>query len=454
MTFSNRITLAGAIPLLVAAALAVLVAAIALAPLRPASAVAGADACKISPVILDMLLKRYGKAAAECDDLNLNNPGDLAEGMVADTWDLSGKNLSSFAVTNDDAKYLKAWLGADADTPSTRITEPAVRYIDLTGNPLTVADVDFKHIPSNVAIKLTADSNIKGFQQADYTVTEGAASYISAAFPDLITGTNTVAEVTVTLTGDVSDDVNEAIQRNGDADKIELVSYGTSATDFNQSTNRTFPVDTDSSSVILYWPITVSNDNENDDEWDITLTINETTGFKQAATVEALGTATANEVSLAIDSANVTIVDADEPVTTVCDRSEDVEESILTLVSVSGQEATYGGIPNNPRDCDELTKRDLSKISQLWVADEDTDDREPLETLQANDFADLTGVYRLHIVGARSLPSGIFAGVGKRLGVRPRRRRSRRRPCQYDRNHVRQERSGGFRRRLGRRFHS
>ena len=38
LTFSNRITLAGAVPLMVAAVVAILVAAIALAPTRPASA--------------------------------------------------------------------------------------------------------------------------------------------------------------------------------------------------------------------------------------------------------------------------------------------------------------------------------------------------------------------------------------------------------------------------------
>ena len=60
-----------------------------------------------------------------------------------------------------------------------------------------------------------------------------------------------------------------------------------------------------------------------------------------------------------------------------------------------------------------MTTRDLSKIVQLTVDDDDEDDREPLETLLTGDFSDLTDLTRLHVVGARNLPSGIFAGVGK-----------------------------------------
>ena len=358
-----------------------------------------------------MLLARYGLDSADCDTIDIQNNDNsgtqlqLATGMVADTWDFSGKNLSSFAVTDDDAKYLKKLMGGN---DGTRIAEAGVRYIDLTGNSLTAADVNFKHIPSNVAVKLTADSNVKGFQLADYTITEGGASYVAAALPDLLTGPNTHFQVTVGLTGDVTKDVNEALDRGGNATRETLVSFGTGT-----GNSRILEVDSDSGSVIYHWPITVSNDNETEDDWEITLTINEDTGVKQGTSASNAANATAAAVSLAIDQAEVTILDADEPATIVCNRSEDVEASILQVVAVSGNEADFGGTTNNPRDCDELTKRDLSKITQLWVADDDTDDMEPLETLLANDFADLTGLYRLHIVGARALPSGIFAGVGK-----------------------------------------
>ena len=71
LTLSNRITLAGALPILVAFALAVLIAAIALAPSRPASADAHADTCDLSPLLLDMLLERYSLEPYDCDQLDL-----------------------------------------------------------------------------------------------------------------------------------------------------------------------------------------------------------------------------------------------------------------------------------------------------------------------------------------------------------------------------------------------
>ena len=408
LTLSNRITLAGAIPLLVAAALAVLVAALALAPSRPASAAASPDTCKISPVILNMLLDRYGKNAQYCDNLNLGTNGDsIPDGSTArgDTWDFSGKNLGSFSITDKDAEYLQKLTG------STRITESAVRYIDLTGNPLTVSDVDFKHIPANVAVKLTADTSIKGFQQEDYSVTEGVIGYISAAFPGMLTGSNTHFSFTADLTGDIDDDLNEALDPGGDKTKVGLVSLGTNA---DSDKSRSFEVNSDSGSVIFYWPLNVSKDNENDDDWDFTLTINEATGVQQG-TKSSDNALTVSEGPVNLtrnrDSAEVTIVDADKPAIEVCDRSEDVEENILDEVAITP--ATYGGTSNDPRDCDELTTRDLGKITRLTIDDDDTDDREPLETLLPDDLSDLSGLSRLHIVGARALPSGIFKDVGK-----------------------------------------
>ena len=177
-----------------------------------------------------------------------------------------------------------------------------------------------------MAVKLTAESNVKGFQQADYTITEGSAGYISAAFPDMLSGTNTHIHVTVDLTGDVTDDVNEAIQGDATAAKIELVTFGTG--DDNEDASKVFEADSDNESVIFYWPITVAKDNENDDDWEITLTINEDTGFRQGVGATAAAAAAAAAVDLVIDSADVTILDADKPAIEVCDRSEDVEESI------------------------------------------------------------------------------------------------------------------------------
>ena len=74
LTLSNRITLAGVLPILVAFALAVLVAAIALAPFKPTPGYCQSkDTCGLSPVLLDMLLERYSLAhlnAHECDELS------------------------------------------------------------------------------------------------------------------------------------------------------------------------------------------------------------------------------------------------------------------------------------------------------------------------------------------------------------------------------------------------
>ena len=75
LTFSNRIPLAGAIPVLVVLALAALVAVFAFGSTQRASAVAPLDggACEISPVIiLKLLLDRYSMNANDCDTLDLD----------------------------------------------------------------------------------------------------------------------------------------------------------------------------------------------------------------------------------------------------------------------------------------------------------------------------------------------------------------------------------------------
>ncbi|MXW28752.1 MAG: hypothetical protein F4Z80_07780 [Chloroflexi bacterium] len=49
------------------------------------------------------------------------------------------------------------------------------------------------------------------------------------------------------------------------------------------------------------------------------------------------------------------------------------------------------------------------------MTDADADDREPIANMVTGDFEGFTGVTSLHIVGARSLPSGIFAAVGSKV---------------------------------------
>lgn len=415
LTLSNRISLAGAIPLLVAVAVAVLVAAIALAPSKPASAFPENDNCKLSPLLLDMLLDRYSMKSFQCNTITLTAPDSLtlADGEKADTWDFSSQELSSFAISDDDADILKVLTGTDADGTGGTVVETGVRYIDLTGNPLTVDDVSFKNIPSNVAVILSADSNVAGFQAEEYEVTEAAASYISVAFPGIhdddatTDDTGTAADesdmtVTVTIGGDGDDTANTATTLTN---KREHVSFGAGLA---TSATRTFVANSGAENVIFYWPITVGKDNENDEDWDISLTIAET----------AAGITNANaNFDLLNDEADVTILDADAPMLSVCDRSEDVEEAILayanpTASGTLGEQSGADGFGGNDR-CDDITLRDLGTIPSLTIMDADTDDAEAIEDLVAGDFEGMAGLTTLHIVGARSLPAGIFAGVGK-----------------------------------------
>ena len=273
MTLSNRISIAGAIPLIVALGIVALVAAVLLAPARPASATENAGTCDLSAVHLDMLLDRYGLKSFQCNsldyDLSLRSTGDNQPS--ADVWDYSGKGLESFEFSKADADILKRLKSTDTfDTTTTPpetfedididgadIAPNVVRYIDLTGNPLSIEDVSFANIPARVAVILSAESNVSGFQQEDYTVTEGAPSYISVAFPGLRAvdeddATTTDADEslmtgTVTVGGDAGAARNPAL---GTGSKIQLVSFGDNDTDSTNaidltSTTRTFQVNSE-----------------------------------------------------------------------------------------------------------------------------------------------------------------------------------------------------------------
>ena len=410
LTLPNRITLAGVLPILVAFALAVLVAAIALAPSKPASAAFQDETCNLSPVILDMLLDRYGLDAQDCDELNYGG-ADAFEGddpleADADTWDFSNQELTAFAISDDDATLLRVLSETAVDTPGISITESFVRYIDLTNNPLTVDDVSFENIPFSVAVVLSAESNVAGFQSTEYELTEGQVGYISAAFPDIRDVDTADMAVTVTVGGDAGEDINPALLIASGA-KIQLVSFGTTGT----GPDRTFLANSDDDDTIFYWPIKVDNDNGTDDDWEIALSIDETV----AATVGADGITNADaNFRLVNDEADVTILDADAPALSVCDRSEDVEAAIRASAeddAVGGQTGP-GGFGENER-CSDITLRDLGTLRTLTIADADDNDREAIESLIAGDFEGMTELTSLKIVGARTLPSGIFDGVGK-----------------------------------------
>ena len=122
--------------------------------------------CDLSPVILDMLLERQGLNAQQCDTLaaDATEPWRPDNDLDFEVWDLSGnddRSLTEFAISDDDAELLRIF---NSGTPIKRLMPKAqssnnVRYIDLTGNPLTIDDVNFKNIPSTVAVILSADSN-------------------------------------------------------------------------------------------------------------------------------------------------------------------------------------------------------------------------------------------------------------------------------------------------------
>lgn len=403
LTLSNRITLAGALPILVAAALAVLIAAIALPPTRPASAVEDAGTCDLSPVILDMLLARYDASINQCDTLD---PTDTAFGVDDDfdeaVWDFSGQGLTEFAISNDDRDLLRILHGTDTTAEATDPIAPeAVRYIDLTGNPLTIGDVDFANIPSQIAVILSADSNVNGFQATEYTITEGSPSYAAVAFPSATVAADSDPSGTLqpafTISGRdaLADFATNAFLQGAHTRLIDFGTEGAVA-----AVARTAQVNSVSDNRIFYLPLHVNKDNDNRDEWDFTITITDPVpGADTTATFEITN-----------DEADITVLDADAPSLSVCDRSEDVEAAILGLAGADGLSPAnlYGGHTK----CDDLTLRDLGQIPGLAVLDSD-EDNEPIADLVAGDFEGLTGAATLSIQGARSLPSGIFAGVGK-----------------------------------------
>ncbi len=431
MTFSNRIPLAGAIPVLVVLALAAMVAVIALGAPQRASAAADNKTCDISPVILDMLLDRYGMNANDCDTLDLDGTVTPAlelntDDHAADTWDFSGQGLTSFEITEDDKDALVA-LSTGGSVANPDAVEDGVNYIDLTGNPLTIDDVSLANIPSRVALKISADSNVAGFQVDESTITEGSAGYVGVAIPgqrakdedDMDVQQTVFLKVTVTG-GDIAKPLNAAIAADVTGSTvIGLVDFGTSD---DASATRELEVNSENENVIFYFPIKANKDNTNEEEWGFSLEIDETvrddviggsgTDADDRSAAAILENLTAGG-ELDFDEIEINVLDADAPVNGDNERSEDVVAAIVD--EVDGTDGEGAGIADELYgghiDFDDLTLRDLGAIENLTVVDTDGDD-EPLESLLAGDFEGLSGLDTLRLVGAGTLPSGIFAGVG------------------------------------------
>ena len=421
MTFSNRIPLAGAIPVLVVLALAAMMAVIALGSPQRASADESNKTCDISPVILDMLLDRYGMNANDCDTLDLDGTVTPAlelntDDHAADTWNFSGQGLTSFEITKDDKDALVA-LSTGGSVLNPDAVEDGVNYIDLTGNPLTIDDVSLANIPSRVVIKISAESNIAGFQVDETTVTEGVASYIGVAVPgqrardEDMDDNQLEVNLTVTLTGsDIGQDLNSSIAASGVV--ASRIDFGTTETGVMV---RELVINSESESVIFYFPIKANKDNTNEDEWGFGAEIDDDT---RSASGSHEGTERSQEAyeenltpggELTLDEIEINVLDADAPVNGENERSEDVVAAIVALAeaAATANNNLYGG----HEDFDDLTLKDLGAVPDLMVADAD-EEGEPLEELLAGDFEGLSGLDTLHLVGAGSLPSGIFAGVG------------------------------------------
>ena len=351
-----------------------------------------------------MLIARYDANVNQCDTLDPTDTGTFPaldnDDFNPAVWQFSGQGLTEFAISDKDADRLRILHGTDATAEATDPLAPAeVRYIDLTGNPLSIDDVSFKHIPANIAVILSADSPVNGFQDTEMTVTEGAASYVAVAFPSLELGGAdpnvlapgfTVGGRDANATFDGTDQPFQSLTHR------QLIDFG--AEGAVDAAVRTAQINSVSDNRIFYLPLQANKDNDNRSEWDFNITIN-----------AAIGNAVAG-YELTNDEVDITVLDADAPALSVCDRSEDVEAAILALA-----EAETGALYGGHEKCDDLTLRDLGAIPGLAVLDSDGDN-EPIADLIAGDFEGLANAATLSITGAGALPSGIFAGVGSDLG--------------------------------------
>ena len=433
MTFSNRIPLAGTIPVLVVLALAAMMAVIAFGSTQRASAAPTNDACGISPDILDMLIARYDDVDAnDCDTLDLfdgGTDGPDAEGLTRnedhalDTWDFSGQDLPSFAISDDDAEALTL-LNAErtgtaaptaAQLDASQVVEKSVKYIDLTGNPLTIDDVSLANIPSNVALKISVDSNVSGFQTDAVTITEDKPAYIGIAIPDQRDDDDvSLVTLSAALEGGATDDLPSGVTgllltSNTYSTLINLGSTVTSPL----SAVRTFDLNSESDGVVFYFVVNAGKDNDNDEDWnfDIALADNDSN------TINGTNGNLDDDSNYVNQEIEITVLDADAPTNDENSRSEDVVAAIEAAVVAPADSGTFGG----HTDFDELTLRDLGAIPSLIIRDSDPnydnagmpdDNQEPLTDLLAGDFEGLTGLTSLSLIGANALPSGIFAGVG------------------------------------------
>ena len=338
-------------------------------------------ACELSPWLRDALLDdaNYDVPSYRCDELELD---DLA------IWDFSTLPSSiarrlpgRFAISDADYELLLRLSNFNADSlPRDLIglgERGQVRLIDLTGTGYRIADVDFRNIPIGTGVALSAGSSVRtGFQAHSFSTRENGVGHVAVAFPGVLDSDQESLVVSTTI--------------DADADEKILIDIG-----------QNMLLNGDSRSVVYYWPLYVESDNDNDPDWSFDLEID----ADADAWSRSDGTGTRENLDLDdldISDAEIIVRDADAPRVLVSDRSEVVEDAIEDALAAIGSISHRG---------DDITLKDLSAIETLNVVD--TDDGRTF-ALGGGDLEGLSGLTKLHLKGASSLPRGIFGGVGDR----------------------------------------
>ncbi len=358
-------------------------ALLSLLPLLTQPAIGQSDqpGCDLSPRLRKALLSvdNYDMRDFECDQLILED-----ESNQDTIWDFSSRGWRSFSISDADYVRLLELSELDVNSLPEELegfgTRRNVRLIDLTGNPLSIDDVDFSNIPVGTGIAITQSTSGIGFQSADYSMSENGVGYVGVAFPNVLD------------TGERSIRIDTEL--DGDRDQTALITIGDDML-----------LHSDSRSVVYYWPLYAGSDNDNGGDWDFNVQ------FRSAETYEEVNGRNRDR-SLVLedlvdrDETEMTVSDADEPETSVCQRSRLVEDAIETELADVGVDHTR---------CSQYTKSDLSQITELTISD-DLDDGETI-TIDVDDLSDLTGLESLKLIGVEDLPSGIFNGVGASTGL-------------------------------------
>ncbi len=328
--------------------------------------------CDLAPWLRGALLsaQNYDLPSYSCDDL------ELLDGDEHVIWDFSRRNLTSFAISDDDYERLLDLSDLPAESDPGDLDgfgrNEDTRLIDLTGNPLTVRSVDFRNIPVGVGIALSASNvqTLRGFQSDVYQLTENSVGYVSIALPGVLDRDEQSIVIDPDLTGDT-----------------ELASIG-----------RDMLLHGDAYGVVYYWPVHVRSDNENDSSGSISVELDENSADSYDS-ANGSGRGRALDLSDFLDhsEAELDIADADSPRVEVCHRTRVVEDAI--------EDALPRSIRNN--GCD-ITLADLGTVTELELEDDDGE----VFDLADGDLDGLTGIRSLGLIGVDELPRGIFVGVG------------------------------------------